>query len=86
MLPARDDTRVIVGKQGVELELYSYSLDKHLPELLFPAAIRSGPWEDQVTKAQALLMSLRKDSVHTAVRGMCQEAGTCTGFQSTEIL
>lgn len=75
-----------MGKQAVGLELYGYSLDKHSPELLFPADIRSGPWEDQVTKAQALLLSVRTDGMHTAVHGMCQEAGTCTGLRSTDPL
>lgn len=58
------DVSIIVGKQGIGLELCIYSFDKHLLSSYSLQISALGIGETKVTKSQVLLMSLRKEHAH----------------------
>ena len=88
-LPASDDLSVIVRKQGVGLELCTYSLNKHLLSFCFLQISTVDTGEAKVTESRAPLMCLRLDGAHTALPGAARRVpgtGTHTEFRSREIL
>ena len=60
------DVSIIVGKQGIGLELRIYSFNKHLLSSYSLQISALGTGKTKVTKSQALLMSLRKEHAHSS--------------------
>lgn len=77
------DVSIIVGKQGIGLELHIYSSNKHLLSSYSLQISALGPGETKVTKSQALLMSLRKEHIHSSAGHVPRDENT-QGVQKSQ--